>query len=107
EDHAGNWRVECGGHAGARSAGEQYLAFGRGRSDELTDEGTNRTACLNDGAFRAEWAAGADGDGRRERLEDRDFRFNPAAGGEHGFHGFRNAMTFNFVAAVLGHKADN
>src|SRR6185437_11075707 len=107
ENHAGDWSVECGGHAGAGSAGEQYFAFGRGRRDELPDERTKRAAGLNDGAFRAEWAARADGDGRRERLQDGDFRFNPAAGGEHGFHGFRNAMTFDFVAAVLGHEADN
>ena len=65
------------------------------------------TSLLNDGAFRAERAAGADRYGRRDGLQDRHARGNAAAVEQHRFHGFRNAVALDFRCAVLGHYADD
>ena len=64
--------------------------------NDLPDERSHRAAGLNDRAFRAEWAAGADGDGSRKRLQYRDFCFDPAAARQHRFHRFRNAVALDF-----------
>ena len=48
-------------------------------------------------ALRTKRTAGADCDGRRDRLQDRDPGLDAAAIYEHGLHRFRNA-----VALILG-----
>ena len=66
-----------------------------------------RAAGLNDGAFGAERAAGANSDCRRKRFQDRDFGFDAAARSKHRLHRFRDAVTFDFFRAIFGHEADD
>ena len=107
ENHAGNWRAEGRGHARRRSAGQQHFALGRGHVQQLADQRTDRAAGLDDGAFGAERSAGADGDRRRDRLQNRDLGLDAAAVDQHGFHGFGNAVAANLVGAVARHDADD
>ncbi len=107
ENHTGDRSVERGRHAGGSAAGKQHFALDRRGVEGLTDERADRSASLNDRALRAKRTAGADRNGRRNRLEDRYTRRDPAAVEQHRFHGFRNAVALDFRRAVLGHDADN
>jgi hypothetical protein len=107
EDYTGDGRVEGGGHAGTGAAGQQNFSFVGGGGKKLTDQRTHRAAGLNNGTFGTEGTAGADGDGGGKRLQNRDFGFDAAAGGQHGFHGFGDAVAFNFFRTVFGHETDD
>ena len=107
QDHAGDRRVERRGHARAGSASQQHLALGGRGGNDLADDRAERAAGLNDRPFGAERAARTDGDGRRKRLQNGDFRLDAAARDEHRFHRFRNAVAFDFRRAVLHHQADD
>ena len=107
ENHAGDGSAEGGGHAGSGSAGQQHFALGGGGVQQLADQRSHGAAGLDDGAFGAERSAGADGDGRRDRLQDRDLGLDAAAVDQHRFHGFGNAVAANLVAAVTRHDADD
>ena len=73
----------------------------------LSNERTERAAGLNDRAFRTEWAARTDRDGRRDRFQDGYSGLNLAAVCEYGLHRFRNSVTFDLRRAVLRHDADH
>jgi hypothetical protein len=107
EDDAGNRSVESGRHAGSRAASKQHLALDRGGVEGLADQRADGSASLNDGAFRAKRAAGSDRNGRRNGLQDRHTRRDPAAVEQHRFHSLRNAVPFDFGGPVPGHDADN
>ena len=107
ENHSGDRSVEGGRHAGSGAAGEQHFALDRRGVERLADQRADRSARLNDRAFRAERAAGADRNGRRDGLQDGHTRGDPAAVEQHRLHGFRNAVALDFRRAVLGHDAHN
>ena len=73
----------------------------------LANQRADGASGLDDRAFSAKWAAGADGDGSGDRLQNRNARSDAAAVGEHGFHGFGNAMAFDLRRTVFGHEADD
>ena len=92
QQRSGNRSVEHRGQAGARAAGQQNFALRRRRRNQLADERTERSAGLNNRPLGAERPAGANSDGRRNRLEDRDFGFDAALGREHRFHRLGDAV---------------
>ena len=70
EQRSRNRSIEHRGQSGARAAGQQDFALrSRGRNN-LADKRTERPARLNNRSFSAERAARANGDGRRNRLEE-------------------------------------
>ena len=107
QDDSGNRSIECRGHAGARAAGQQDFALRGSGRNQLADERTERSAGLNDRSLGAERAAGANRDGRRDGLEDRDFSFDAALGSENRLHRFRDAVPLNFRRAILRHEPDD
>src|SRR6266404_1259800 len=105
KNHAGDGRIERRGHSSARPAREQHLSFGRGSGNDLANQRTEGSARLNDGALGSERASRSDGDGRRNRLQYRNFRFDPALRCNDGFHRLRDAMPLDLRRTVLGHEA--
>ena len=95
QDYAGDRRVEGCRHARGRSARQQDFALRSSRVKYLPDEQTQSASSLNDGAFSAERAASADGNGGGNRFKDRHTRLNAAAIDQHRFHGFWNAVPFD------------
>ncbi len=89
EQHRGDGRGEGGRHSGGRAGYQQCFALDAGEMEELRDHRAERAAGHDDRAFGAERSAGADGDRRGERLEDRQARLNLAAVDQDGFDGFR------------------
>ena len=73
----------------------------------LPHQRPHRAARLNDRPFRAKRSAGADGNRRRYRFQNRHFRLDPAPRSEHRFHRFRNSVPFDFRRAVFRHEADD
>src|ERR1039457_2809024 len=73
----------------------------------LRKDGTKRASSYDNRSFRTEWAAGPDGNGRRERFEDRHFGRNTAATEQNGFEGFGNAMPANFFRTKPRHQSDD
>src|SRR5208283_3324660 len=69
----------------------------------LTDERADRSAGLNDWAFRTEGTACTNCDCRRDGLQDGHSRGDTAAVEQHRFHRFWNAVALNFRRSVLGH----
>ena len=72
ENDASDRRVESGRHSSGGSASEQHFALGGGGVHDLADERTDGAAGLDDRSFGAKRAAGADGDGGGDRLQDGD-----------------------------------
>ncbi len=72
QENGGDGRAEDGGHSGGGAGGEKRFALDGGGAEQLADQRTERPAGGDDRAFGAERAAGADGDGGRERLEKRE-----------------------------------
>ncbi len=68
ENHTGDRSIERCRHAGSSAAGEQHLALYRRGMKRLADERPNCSTRLNDRTFRAERAAGANRNGRRDGL---------------------------------------
>ena len=64
---------------------------------KLGEEGTECAARHNDGAFRAKRSAGTNGNGRRDRLQQRHFRLNLGAAQQDGLDRLRNAMAADAV----------
>src|SRR5579871_3087136 len=75
--------------------------------EELGDHGAERTAGHDDGAFRSEWSAAADGDGRGERLENRQARLDAAAVDENRFDSFRNSVAADALGAIARHESND
>ena len=73
----------------------------------LADERTERAARGDDRPFGAEGAAGADRDGRRDRLEERHARRDAALVEEHLLHRLRDAVAADRRGAVARHQADD
>ena len=73
---------------------------------QLPNQRAKRASGLNDRAFGAERTACPDGDGRRDRLEQCHFRFDPATIYQHRFHRFGNAVAFDLRRSILRHYAD-
>ncbi len=107
EQHRGEWRREGGGHAGRRSGDEQRGALRIRELDPLRQQRTEGAAGHDDRTFRAERAAGADGDGGGDGFEYGDARLDARAVQQDGFNGFGNAVAANLVRAVAGHDADD
>ena len=61
---------------------------------------------MNDGAFRAERAAGADGERRGQRLENAHPHANLALADQYGFHRFGNAVALEGRLPKVNHDPD-
>jgi hypothetical protein len=96
-----------GRHAARRAGDQQRGALGVSQVEPLRDERTERAAGHDDGAFRTERSAGADGDGRRERLEHRNGGVHARAANKYGLDGFRHAVAADALGAVTRHHADD
>jgi hypothetical protein len=107
KNHPCDRGVEGSRHAGSRAAGEQYFALDRGSVEGLANERADGSPSLNDRAFGAERAAGADRDGRRDGLQDSDPRGDAAAVEQDCLHRFGNAVPLDFRSPVLGHDAND
>ena len=107
QNHAGDRRVEGRRHARRRAAGQQNFALGSGGMKRLSDQRADGAAGLDDWAFRAERAAGADGDGRGNRFQDRHSRLDAAAIDQYRFHSFGNAVALDLRGPILRHEADD
>ena len=68
--------------------------------EHLSEERANRAARHDDRPFRAERPARAYGDGRRERLQDRNLRGHAAAPEENRFERFGYAVAANLLRPV-------
>ena len=86
-------RVECGGDARARTSRDERDALPGFEPDQLTDTRTERGADLNDRALAPHRRAASDGEGRGERLDDRDDRPDAAFLVEDRVHDFRHAVS--------------
>ena len=75
--------------------------------EELGEKRANGPAGHDDRPFRAEGAAGADGDRRGERLENRDLRLDQAAAEQDRFQRFGDAVAADFLRAVARHQTDD
>ena len=75
--------------------------------EDLPEQRAERAAGGDDGPLGAERAAGADGDGRRERLEERDARRDAALVGEHLLHRLGDAVAADGLRAVARHEPDD
>ena len=91
----------------AAPATSSVLRSAAGEVEALGEERADRAAGHDDRAFGAERAAGADGDGGRERLEDGDFRLDPAAADQDGLDRLGDAVAANLLRAVARHQADD
>ena len=107
EEDRGDRRAESGRHASGGAGDEQRLSFGGRHVEHLGDDGAEGAAGHDDRPFRAERTAGADRDGRRQRLEDRDLRLHPALADQNGLNGFGDAVPANALRAVTGHETDD
>ncbi len=61
----------------------------------------------DDRTFRAEWTAGADGDGGGDGFEHGDARFDARSVEQDGLDSLRDAVAANLVRAVARHDADD
>src|SRR6185312_3395705 len=86
---------------------EQDAAVVGSEADGLSEEGAEGRAGLDDGAFRAKGAAGADGEGGGERLEEGDADAHAAVAEEDSLHGFGDAVSFEGGLPVVDHDADD
>src|SRR2546427_1745025 len=75
--------------------------------EELRGHGPECPTRHDDRAFRTERTSRSDGDGRRNRLEDRELRLNTAAVEKDGFDCFRNAVATNSLGSVSRHETNN
>ena len=107
QQHRGDRRAEDGGHAGDRARDQQRLAFSTAQMKVLGDQRAERAAGHDDRSFRAERAAAADGDRRRQRLEHGDLGRHLALAEQNGFDRLRYAVAANRLAAVAGDQADD
>src|SRR6516164_5672957 len=74
---------------------------------ELRRHGTESAARHDDRALRTEGTSRANRDGRRNRLKESDFWFNPAPVQQDGLNRFGNSMSANTFRPVARHKTDN
>jgi hypothetical protein len=72
----------------------------------LRKQRTERAAGHDDRALGAERAAGADGDRRRERLEYRHFRLDPALADKDRLDCLGDTVTANFLRSEIGEQSD-
>src|SRR5271155_2181126 len=93
QEHGGERRGEGGGHARSGARDEQRLALGAGEMEELGDHGADGAAGHDNGAFRAEGTARADGNRGRDWFEKGDLGLDAAAVDEDGFDGLGNAVS--------------
>src|SRR6185437_8486554 len=107
EQDGGDGRGKGGGHASGRAGDEQGGALVVAQLEPLGDEGANGAARHNDGAFRAEGAARTDGERGRDGFQDGDLGLDARSAKQDGFNGLGNAVSANFVRAVVGHEADD
>ena len=75
--------------------------------EELRDQRSHRAAGHDDGTFRAERTARADGNRRRQRLEQRDLRLDAAPVDEDRLDRFRNAVPADALGSVPRHGPDH
>ena len=94
-------------HASGGARHDKHLALRRGRRVELAEQRSEGSAGLNDRPFRAERAAGANGDSGRQRFEDGQLWSDPATGNEDGLHGLGNAVAANMGRTVPRQQADD
>ncbi len=107
QQHRRNGSGEHGRHSRRRTSDEKRFALGRAQVKLLGEDRAQRAAGHDDGAFGAERAAGADGNGGGERLENGDLRLNAAAAEENGFQRLRNSVAANLLRAEARHESDN
>src|SRR5262249_5228435 len=74
---------------------------------KLRDHRAESSAGHDDRTLGAEWTARTDGNCRRNRLKNRNFRFNPAAVDQDGLNRFRDAVAPDALRAVASHDADD
>ncbi len=86
---------------------QQGFAFRRGQMKQLREQRTERAAGHDDGPFRAERAAGADGDGGGNWLEHRNFRLHAAAPDQNRLQRLGDAVAANFRRTIARHETDD
>jgi hypothetical protein len=107
EKNGGDGSGEGCGHASGSTGHEKRFAFRGGEVKELRDHGAERAAGHDDRTFRAERAAGTDGDRRRNGFQQRDFGLDAAAVHQYGFDGFGDTVAADAFGAVPSHDADD
>ncbi len=100
-------RTEYRSHASGGAGGEQGLALDCGHVQQLADQRTERTAGGDDRAFRAERAAGADGNRRGHRFQEGNAWCDLALIQQYLFHRFGNAVTADCCRSPARHRADD
>ena len=107
EQHRRDRAAERGCHPGRRARREEGLPLRGGGAQHLPDEGAQRAARGDDRSFGSERTSGADGNRRRERLEQRDARGDAAAIQEHLLHRLGDPVPADGGRSVAGHQADD
>jgi hypothetical protein len=106
QQHGRDRRAERRRHARRRAGHEQRLAFGVREMKELREKRAERTAGHDDRPFRAERAAGADRDRRRQRLQDGDARLDAALADQDRLHRLGDPVAADLLRAEARHEAD-
>ena len=75
--------------------------------EELRDHGTKRAARHDNRALSSEGSARANGNGRRNRLQNGHPGLDLATLQQNGFNRFWNAVTADTLGAVARHQADD
>ncbi|CUI75890.1 Uncharacterised protein [Achromobacter xylosoxidans] len=107
QQHRGQRRGEDRRHARGRARHQQRLALAIIQVDGLRQQRADGAAGHDDGTLGAERAAGADGNGRRHRLEHRDLGRDAALAYQDGFHRLGNAVAADLLGSIAGHQADD
>ena len=105
ERHRRDGRGERRGHAARRAGHEERLPFGARQLQELRDHRAEGAAGHDDRTFGTERAAAPDGDGGRERLQERDPRPHAAAADQDGLDRFGDPVATDPLGAVPRHQA--
>ena len=104
EQRRGERSAEHGRHAAGRAGHEERLALGGREVERLREQRAEGAARHDDRPFGAERPAGADGDGRRQGLQNRHLERHPAAADENRFQRLGDTVAADALRAVPGHQ---
>ena len=107
EQRRGERSAEHGRHAAGRAGHEERLALGGREVERLREQRAEGAARHDDRPFGAERPAGADGDGRRQGLQNRHLERHPAAADENRFQRLGDTVAADALRAVPGHQTDD
>jgi len=81
------------------------VALVRRQLERLREDRADGAAGHDDRSLGAERTTGADADRRRDGLQDRHARLNPAAAGEDGLDGLGHAVPADLLRSEAGHQS--